>query len=769
MNLFTFQIDAANQIVKRFIEYNKEPLMVTKNKPVPFYQNLSSITGSGKTLILVETVAQIRASLPVEPIVLWLSKGKVVVEQTLLNLSVGKYSHFLGDFDVKPLLEVKPDEIENSSKGLILVATVGKFNQKDKEKGDRRIFRTEMDIDEQSLWDKLSGRWDRNKRKRPLIIVYDEGHNLSNQQTKLLLDLNPDILIAASATTRVPEELSQTLDRLRNDNKWKDEDISTTVKSSDVVEAGLIKQRIQLGGYLTPMELAIDDLLADMETVLNLSKNLELDFSPKAIYVSTTNVVPTAIVEDSTTKTKFEDRQARPIVIWRYLVSKGIDPADIAVYCNLKFGRSNQPPSEFNLFSGGDSDYQNFINGNFKHIIFNLSLQEGWDDPECYFAYVDKDMGSKAQITQVIGRVLRQPNAQHYGDIKLNTAHFYVRTDEKNTFQEVIQEVRQKLSAETPEIELTVYQTTTNKRDKSTTKADKQVSIPAFPIKSKKANQPVEEIMNQILDYRNDETNTVGNGERLTVLQKVGKDSDAIEEWIPVEHSNTVTARWILSKEIQKYYPSAIEICGIEEEKFDAKLEYNSLAALQIRKSAVEIVDVYLQHSEIVQDWTDEYLVPDVAYDKDNFKKFKNAVHSGYSGMNKFEVDFANALDKAGYTWLRNPARGFFEIPLLDKGRTKHFNPDFIVWLDKSKLVALDTKGDHLLKEAAGRKLFQIKKSEPDKNEVMIRLISKGKWVSVDEKRSVEGFTVWKMKNARIEPINVKNIEAAITVSLEND
>ena len=74
---------------------------------------------------------------------------------------------------------------------------------------------------------------------------------------------------------------------------------------------------------------------------------------------------------------------------------------------------------------GGDSDYDNFVAGNYRHIIFNLGLQEGWDDPECCFAYIDKDMGSPDQVTQIIGRVLRQPGAEHYPAMILNTAHFY--------------------------------------------------------------------------------------------------------------------------------------------------------------------------------------------------------------------------------------------------------------------------------------------------------------------------------------------------------
>ncbi len=100
--------------------------MSTRTRTVPFYQNLNALTGSGKTLILADTVSQIRSQLGVEPIVLWLSKGKVVVWQTLQNLASGKYAELVGSFAIKPLMDCKQRDIENPQGGLILVATVGK-------------------------------------------------------------------------------------------------------------------------------------------------------------------------------------------------------------------------------------------------------------------------------------------------------------------------------------------------------------------------------------------------------------------------------------------------------------------------------------------------------------------------------------------------------------------------------------------------------------------------------------------------------------------
>ena len=235
MELFPFQIATATEIADKFSAYAQDPLMKTRTCMVPFYQNLNAITGSGKTLILADTIGQIRSHLPTEPIILWLSKGKVVVWQTYTNLSSGKYADLVAGFIVKPLMKCGQSDIESSSSGLILVATVGKFNQRDKEEGDRKIYQLALDSAAVSLWEMLRKRRDLYGQRRPFIVVYDEGHNLSNQQTELLLELEPDALIAASATMRIPEALSSTISRLRQEKKWNDDHFVSVVKSSDVV------------------------------------------------------------------------------------------------------------------------------------------------------------------------------------------------------------------------------------------------------------------------------------------------------------------------------------------------------------------------------------------------------------------------------------------------------------------------------------------------------------------------------------------------------
>lgn len=338
MDIFRFQSEASTQIALRFKEYMADPCLRTRNDIVPFYQNLSAITGAGKTLILADAISQIRMQLSIEPIVLWISKGKVVVSQTYNNLNHGKYSDFLPNFKVLPLLDCNSAEIEDTDKALLLVATVGKFNQKDMDKGDRMVYRVNLDNADISLWELLKKRENPSGMRRPFIIVYDEGHNLSDQQTELLLKQNPDAIISASATMRVPEALNRlVIQRIIDDKGWQIEDFSTVIKSTDVVNRGLIKKHISLGGYVTPMEEAVDELIEDYNSLCKYIEDNNIGFVPKAIYVSNTNIVAETGEKDNPLR-PFEQRQSRPIQIWRYLVEqKNIDPCDIAVYCDLKF------------------------------------------------------------------------------------------------------------------------------------------------------------------------------------------------------------------------------------------------------------------------------------------------------------------------------------------------------------------------------------------------------------------------------------------------
>src|ERR1700677_2769638 len=174
--------------------------------------------------------------------------------------------------------------------------------------------------------------------------------------------------------------------------------------------------------------------------------------------------------------------------------------------------------------------------------------------------------------------------------------------------------------------------------------------------------------------------------------------------------------------------------------------------------------------STILQNALDHpYVVSAIAVDESALVTFNNALHAGYSGLNTDELAFAEALDKTKRVWCRNPAQGGFGIPLLDRGKTRTFNPDFLAWTEKT-VVAIDTKGDHLITEDAGRKLFFIEKVE-EGPELVIRLVTKGEWqvapTGVYGKLSGStGLTVWALKQGKPHPTHCATIAEATQLCL---
>ena len=485
-------------------------------------------------------------------------------------------------------------------------------------------------------------------------------------------------------------------------------------------------------------------MLADFKATTQKAKDLQAGFLPKAIYVCKTNINAEDGGQDLPTK-PFRERKAPPILIWRHLVEVlGVDPAEIAVYCDLKLDRKhNPPPADFTLFSGGDDDFAAFSEGRFRHIIFNLSLQEGWDDPECAFAYIDKSMGSAIQAEQVIGRVLRQPGAQHYADPDLNTANFYIRIDNKQEFPRILEAVRRKIASEMPEVKLDGF---SDPKDRKRARLEPKltITVPEIHIDSEAAVEPLEEVVAKIPDYSGDNKNVVGPGELTKARQRVGDGSAAELTTEKREHSNRVVARWVVRRAMQAAYPEAMKTVDWADPRFEVLVEVTSVAASDLRDRAEALVDTFLDNAGLTFEDSNPYKVSPILTKPEAVEPFVNAGHEGYSDLKGSEPDCARAIDALGYTWVRNPSNGGYSLPLLEKGSSRRFYPDFLVWKD-DLVYAIDPKGEHLIRNDAAVKLMSIR-DESGKERILVRLISKGKWkydpIREDGKN---GFSVWKL------------------------
>jgi type III restriction enzyme len=787
-DLKIFQSESAALMSARYAYFANHPDRPRKgNRPRPFFQALSALTGAGKTPILAEAVSQMRTHLTSEPIIFWMSKAKSVVAQTYTNFSAGgKYSSLVEDFRVVNVSELTPKYIEDGTTPLIILATTGLFNNKEQSEGSLNIYKQDKDLfGNQSPWERLISR-KAEGRRRPLFIVYDEGHNLSEQQTNILAELEPEAYLLASATLKLPDSFNKSV--IKNLVGWFEEItdkvglnslqamddsgmpdsqrfITTSVRSEKVVDAQLVKKAVQFDGTTAPMEKCLDDL---MERSKKISMEIDvkgLGFKPKAIYVCKTNIADDGEKDDHTKP--FEQRKAPPIRIWRYLVEQhGVEPKDIAIYANLAFDGKNKPDF-VNLFSKGDKDFDEFTAGDFKHIIFNLSLQEGWDDPACYLAYVDKSMGSSIQVEQIIGRVLRQYGAEHYDSPLLNSAHFFLRVDNESVFTEAINGVKAKLKAEGAPIDIVnYYGGGRGGSEDLLPKEDVQVELHQIYVESEAARDRIKDLISDFPNYSEGSNDTLGQAHQATqVIDMSSLGSDAKEaEWVAKGHTNPVRLRWLVTTSIKSRSTRVLSVVDLKDSKFDVRVQVQSPADRNATKLATEIVEAYYQFSDLFYEPLKKFNFGTLRVPKKS-PAFINGLYERYTGFNKFELAFAEVLDKTGHTWHRNPSSGGFHIPLLSEGDTTAFYPDFIVW-KSNNVYCLDTKGGHLLGDAVTRKLFDIKDHDGKVN-LLVRFISEGNQKELRGKTIKGGYTVWKMKSGKPTPVPVSTLEKSITESLK--
>jgi hypothetical protein len=789
MKEIKFQNDAAIQIARRYAFFaNHEQRSGTRFLADPFFQALSALTGAGKTPILAEAVTLIRNELQSEPIVLWMSKARSVVTQTFNNFNGGKYAELVEGFQVSAIKDLKPKMVEDGTTPLLVLTTTGLFNNKDQAEGDLRIYRAAQDNQGgKSMWQRLIDRHDGHVR-RPLIIVYDEAHNLSEQQTDILRELQPEAWLLASATIKLPTKFHdlviqptkswvvrcsgevdefQALNAVKDGAPHPDAWMTTLVDSQKVVDAELVKNAIHFDGTTAPMETCLDSLMERRAIIQKEITDRGLRIKPKAIYVCKTNITDDGEQDDPAKL--FSVRQAPPIRIWRYLVeSKGIDPSTIAIYSDLKFTDGTKPDAVLH-FSKGDDDFDKFHEGDFEHIIFNLSLQEGWDDPECYLAYIDKSMGSSTQVQQVIGRVLRQPHATHYSSEVLNAAHFFLRVDKKSVFTQALDLVKAKLDQEGAPIAISSSFAggISPGAVEVLPRNDVAVSLHSIYVLKEEAMVVVDQLLNQFPTFTEGGPDAMGTAERASAIIKVNDraGSAADPEWTEGGHTNPVRLRWLLSLAVRSCAPQAGKIISTKHPKFDVRVQVRSNAELAVRDLAEKIGTAYFEHSELIYEEDDPFTFGPVRVVKEGAVKFANSLYPQYGKMGIEEVAFARGLDAANVTWHRNPVSGGYSIPLLSPGDTANFFPDFLAWKG-SKVFAIDTKGKHLLTEALLRKMFDIRNGEQSR--VQVRFVVKGKQDALSAKTiSKEGFTIWRVKNNQTKPVYVDTMAKAVAECLK--
>lgn len=669
---------------------------------IPFLGQLKAVTGSGKTPVLAETVGGLG-----DGVVLWTTRRSAVVEQTFTNLS-GRYSSLLppGTDVIRDVpSQARWRELIDRRHGLtIWVLTVASWNEAEADANGSadarlRLRRPQPDwAGEGSPWDQL-----RNDLQRPLWIVSDESHNQSSVQLDQLAGLRPKGFFMASATPVINDLFDAWAKALEAEEETRElmKAAHVPIRTRDVVAVNLLKTTIELIDYRSGAEESLDGTLAALERVSRAADDEGTAITPRAIYVVERSNAPRGAPEDS-----------RPTAIWRYLRSRGIPADEIAVFTDTK----DLPEDAEHVSSLSQ------LTSRYRHIIFNQSLEEGWDDPEVYVCYFDGATKSFVRIRQIVGRVLRQPSARRFHAEELNTATLILQTPAES-YDTVVSELR---------AELRLYATDDEPGFTPVRVKTRKQPLTPIPVKPALVGQlqllrrtlqapdmrPIKRRLRTTAQrpWPPEALAAPGTGRRAVLSLET---SDEIQDYIDVLRSARTQNSLFLQRRLMQRNRDCMNAIHADDFRGDAFTQHSchgSQAQEDLVALAAEIVD-YFEDRVTYEDDPDSrrrIWEPDEYRPRgEQLHDFHRAVHAQYSRLdfNNDEWAFAEAIDRVdGVIWMRNPphASQGFGIRLPKKvGESSTFYPDFLVWIG-DECWAIDTTGRHLLDEKVRGKLITL-------------------------------------------------------------
>lgn len=418
------------------LEYNDE----SKNGLNRFYPrvNLKIPTGGGKTILAVEAIKEYQTLFAQKKtgLVVWIVPKEIIYKQTVERLrdKGHPYRQLLDQASGgKTIIAEKGQKlsIQDVQENLVILFIMSQSVSRTNSDESLKVFKDSGGFDsffpEDNRYDlhyqwlqqvpNLDTMWQNGEQaqlitslgnavrvSKPFIII-DEFHKVFTPLAKTTIDnLNPEFILGLTAT---PKELMNNLSKVTG-LELKDEEM------------------VKLDLHIIPPVGNIDnDWKAMLQNITNKRNVLE----QKAIeYRQETGqyIRPIALIQCERTG---KDQRGNGFVhsedVKEHLISEGINPAEIAIKSSDKNDIEN-----IDLFS---TDCQ------IRYIITQSALNEGWD---CSFAYVlgiIPNVNSNTSVTQLIGRILRQPRAKKTGIKELDESYvYYSKGDTNNLLHNVI-------------------------------------------------------------------------------------------------------------------------------------------------------------------------------------------------------------------------------------------------------------------------------------------------------------------------------------------
>lgn len=388
IKLKEFQQKAVDELKKNFFN-------LWKNGKHGSELVFKSPTGSGKTIVTAEFLKHLTGSMQFEEdkAFVWISFSEDSYIQSKNKLE--KYYNNNTGLHLLDLNDIQNGKLEKND---VFFVNWQKLVSKAK---DNRKLRT--DTESSISFDTFIKNTHSDNRK--IVLIIDESHlakdtDLANEIIKIL---NPKIELHISATPKY----TPSIEDVEENNAG-----FVSVKHKDVINEGLIKEKIEImpveeiekqdqEGNKDIDELLLNLALSKRNNLLDLYKEEGVDINP---------LVLIQLPNDEKEK-KNTEGQNKLSFTKEYLQKAGVEESKIATW-----------------FSGEKENLDDIVKNNseVEFLIFKQAVATGWDCPRAQVLVMFREIRNPIFKTQVLGRILRMPEAKHYqNNSVLNKAYVY--------------------------------------------------------------------------------------------------------------------------------------------------------------------------------------------------------------------------------------------------------------------------------------------------------------------------------------------------------
>ena len=489
------------------------------------------------------------------------------------------------------------------------------------------------------------------KIARP-IVVMDEGHKAySELARKTLAGLNPQFILELSATPNMKEHLSNVLVSVSG----------VKLKEEEMIKLPINVTNTKRGDWKKTLCQAYEKLK-------ELEKDSEAYYKKSKKYIRPIMLIQVERTgKDQKDKKFIHSEDAKNYLINHLGVSKEAVKIKVSEKDELK---------DESLLS--DTSQVQFI-------ITKQALQEGWDCPFVYVLAILSKPQSKLALTQLIGRILRQPYAKRSSIDSLNESYIFCYN---KAVEDVVSEIKKGLQKEGMDDLVDYVKTKDSEFKKATAKRNPKfqntkIFLPRVLCKGKNglwrkliySHDILQKIDFSKISFSKKDTWTPEDIEALQV-NAIKIDIENKDGQFSLPHTSQNIRRELtgidysfIIKRLCNFIPNAWEAGRI----FDETIA--SLKAKNISDKKIYLNRAYLLESmeedikKQINTLSEKFFTDKLKNGSLCFKIFKNEIEINWEMG--FEIDFIiSTNDKV----LRKEDDRDFQLSLFDKTYQKHYN-----------------------------------------------------------------------------------------------